>query len=171
MIIWTNLSVWTNHVCPINQINKYLRLYGMVEIFFLFESVKNDRIDKKYFWGGGVYWKDALFQIENDFQMKWCKVGSLPWLINNLLRNFISLCQTVSKLGVLYFKPIFASLVCKICSARRLYCSSLTIFFLTRGYYTEKYSPTCIYFLQKKPRIFWFNLSNKFFVEQSVGPV
>lgn len=67
MIIWTNLPVWTNHVCPINQINIYLRLYGMVEICFLFESVKNDRIDKKYFLGGGVDWKDALFQIENDY--------------------------------------------------------------------------------------------------------
>lgn len=64
----------------INQIYIYLPLYGMVEICFLFESVKNDRIDKKYFLGGGVYWKDTSFKLKMTIFNVWFSNGE-NWAI------------------------------------------------------------------------------------------
>lgn len=124
---------------------------------------------KNIFWGEVSIEKTHSFKLKMTIFNVWFSNGE-NWAIL-LYHDLKIICGATSFTSTVFslsngiktwssvwktcFKPIFASLVCKICSARRLYCSSLTIFFLnSRILYREIFSYMYIFLTKKNPEYF-----------------
>lgn len=131
LIIWTNLPISTNlgryWYHPINHINLYSGKYGMLGIFFFFlKACKMIVLKKKnYFFlcgkGGGSLlnrcplsnWKWLSLMFDFQLSNEMVKIGQFFFMMTYKqimcgTTSFIVyfLCQTVSKLSLLYGKIV-----------------------------------------------------------------